>query len=66
MTKKNYTPEINFKWCKKCGLCIAYCPKKVFEVDAFGGPVVKNAEECLGCRMCEYRCPDFAVTVAEV
>ncbi|MBQ2096318.1 MAG: 4Fe-4S binding protein, partial [Firmicutes bacterium] len=23
--------EINYKWCKKCGICAAFCPKNVFD-----------------------------------
>ncbi|MBR3034091.1 MAG: 4Fe-4S binding protein, partial [Firmicutes bacterium] len=28
--------EINYKWCKKCGICAAFCPKNVFDRDEDG------------------------------
>ncbi len=55
--------EINAKWCKKCGICVAFCPKHVFDRDEDGQPVAARPEDCIGCRLCEMRCPDFAVTV---
>jgi len=50
-------------WCKKCGICIAFCPKKVLEADEASYPVVKEPEKCTGCRLCEIRCPDLAIVV---
>ena len=55
--------EINAKWCKSCGICAAFCPKQVYAADADGKIIVQQAQACIGCRMCEYRCPDMAVTV---
>lgn len=60
-----FTIEINRKWCKKCGLCSHYCPKKVFDCDDFGAPTAARAEACIGCKMCEQRCPDFAIEVRQ-
>jgi 2-oxoglutarate ferredoxin oxidoreductase subunit delta len=56
---------VNEKWCKKCGICIAFCPKGVFVADKFGKPVVKHPEQCIKCMFCVARCPDFAVDVKE-
>lgn len=50
-------------WCKRCGLCAAFCPAKVFDRDASGAPIVARPEKCTTCRMCELRCPDFAILV---
>ena len=55
--------EIYRGWCKKCGICIAFCPQKVLEADEEGYPLVKNLEKCTECGLCEIRCPDFAVVV---
>lgn len=52
---------INPKWCKKCGLCVAVCPRQVLEMEDF--PYVKDLARCIGCLMCEMHCPDFAITV---
>jgi 2-oxoglutarate ferredoxin oxidoreductase subunit delta len=56
--------EINEKWCKGCGICVALCPKKVLALKNEKVAVV-NEEACIKCRLCEYRCPDFAIFVKE-
>jgi 2-oxoglutarate ferredoxin oxidoreductase subunit delta len=57
---------ITAKWCKKCKICVTFCPKAVFEWDALGRPVVKYPERCIKCMLCVGRCPDFACEVEEV
>lgn len=64
-TKKSYMHYINREWCKACGICIHFCPKGVLEADESGRPVAARPEACIGCRMCEFRCPDLAIAVAE-
>lgn len=54
---------INKKWCKKCKICLTFCPKQVFDCDEDGYPVPARPDVCIGCRLCELRCPDFAVKV---
>lgn len=51
---------INNKWCKGCGICARYCPKKVLEVQ-HGKIVIVKPEECIKCGLCEQRCPDYAI-----
>lgn len=58
-----YSVDINYKWCKKCGLCAKYCPKQVYELDQFGKPLIVNESACIGCNLCVYRCPDFAINI---
>ena len=58
-----YKIDIYRGWCKKCGICIAFCPRKVLKADKASYPVIKNPEKCTGCRLCETRCPDFAIVV---
>ncbi len=55
--------SINKDWCKGCGICIDFCPVKVFIRDIDGKPVVKNEDKCTGCMLCSLRCPDFAIEV---
>ena len=50
-------------WCKQCGLCADFCPKKVFDYTAGHTPVIARPEACVGCKMCQWRCPDFAIEV---
>ena len=51
-------------WCKRCGLCAAFCPNGVLEVGPDGLPAAARPEDCVRCRLCELRCPDFAISVA--
>ena len=55
--------RINREWCKGCGICVAFCPKDVLELDDKGKAVAVRLGECIACRMCELRCPDLAVEV---
>lgn len=52
-------------WCKSCGICVAFCPKEVLEMDENGRVFAKAPEKCIACHMCEIRCPDFAINVEE-
>jgi len=55
--------EIYRGWCKKCGICIAFCPRQVLAADEAGYPVVKDIDRCTACDLCVDRCPDFAIAV---
>jgi 2-oxoglutarate ferredoxin oxidoreductase subunit delta len=52
-------------WCKRCGICRAFCPKKVLLIDESGYPYLKDAKLCTGCGLCETRCPDFALVLVK-
>jgi len=54
--------KINQAWCKGCDICVAFCPKKVLALKD-GKAYAANPEACIKCRLCEYRCPDFAIFV---
>lgn len=60
--KKGYFHVIREKYCKGCGICIALCPKQLLVLKN-GKVFPEHPEICIGCRMCEYRCPDFAIEV---
>jgi len=49
--------------CKACGICVDLCPKRVYDLDKAGKPVVVRLDDCNGCLFCEWHCPDFAVRV---
>lgn len=50
------------QWCKGCGICIAFCPKKVLAAGPDGKPYIARPSDCIRCGMCDLRCPDFAIT----
>lgn len=56
--------EINKAWCKGCGICVAFCPKKVLNL-VNGKVEIVEDDECLRCGICENLCPDFAVYLIE-
>lgn len=64
VSEKRHTKiTINYEWCKKCGICIAFCPKKVYDTDKDGAPIIARPEDCIQCLLCERRCPDLAISV---
>lgn len=52
---------INTRWCKGCGICVAFCPQKALKLE--DGKSVPLPDLCVACGMCELYCPDLAVTV---
>lgn len=61
--KKLEELKINRDWCKGCGICVSFCPKKVLELDSREKAVVVRPEDCICCQLCELRCPDLAIEV---
>ena len=53
------------KYCKGCEICVDFCPKKVLTLDSLGKIVIANEKDCVACKQCELRCPDFAVYFVE-
>lgn len=52
---------INYKWCKRCGICSTICPKNVYDVEASGYPKLARMQDCIDCGLCSMMCPDFAI-----
>lgn len=52
-------------WCKRCGICVAFCPNEVLGFDKAQNLVVLNSKACIGCGLCELRCPDYAIEILE-
>ena len=51
------------RWCKRCGICAAFCPRGALAINAKGQPYMAHPEKCNLCGLCEALCPDFAVFV---
>ncbi len=62
-TAKKLDFRMDSRLCKACGICYTLCPQEVLAADAMGKPMVANADKCILCKLCEYRCPDFAIRV---
>ena len=52
---------VNRAWCKRCGVCIELCPKKVFDTDEDGYPILARMDECIDCGICYFQCPEYAI-----
>lgn len=55
---------INTAWCKGCGVCVAFCPKKALVLRKEKAELVKDGG-CILCGQCELRCPDYAIYIEE-
>lgn len=55
--------EIRRTWCKGCEICIRVCPQNCLRMDELNIAEVTNAEACIRCMLCEWLCPDLAVSV---
>jgi len=64
--KKNIVEKVgeklvlNSAWCKGCGICVAFCPAKVLELENEKVRII-DEEKCIQCGLCELRCPDYAI-----
>jgi len=64
--KKHIMVTINREWCKGCGICVAFCPREVLELDSGNKALWAHPDQCVRCGLCELRCPDLAIELLEV
>ncbi|GAB6171715.1 hypothetical protein JCM15765_11930 [Paradesulfitobacterium aromaticivorans] len=57
--------NLNEKWCKKCGLCVHFCPQNALGFQTNGFPQMVKPEKCSKCLVCEMYCPDFAIEIVK-
>lgn len=55
---------VDKKWCKGCGICLAFCPKNVLGL-VNDKIEIQRLEDCIKCGQCELRCPDYAIYLEE-
>ncbi|MBI2857395.1 MAG: 4Fe-4S binding protein [Chloroflexi bacterium] len=62
-TESNEKVTFYNKWCKRCGICVAFCPRSALAYNEEGYPYLVDPEACESCGLCEILCPDYAATV---
>ncbi|MCR4400072.1 MAG: 4Fe-4S binding protein [Syntrophomonadaceae bacterium] len=59
------------QYCKGCGFCVAFCPRKIIALAAhtndqgYNPATVTDAARCNGCGICALMCPHVVIEVLE-
>ncbi len=71
-TQNKFEVELDYEACKECGYCRDVCKKEVFDqgddfnVKGYRPMKARNQENCIGCMLCFYNCPDFCIEIKEL
>lgn len=68
MTTENdisYTITHNDEACLGCGICAAFCPMNVYDMQD-GKPLISHPEQCVGCETCSGQCPVHCLTITAI
>jgi 2-oxoglutarate ferredoxin oxidoreductase subunit delta len=57
---------IRREWCKGCNICVEFCPEGILSLDEEEKVVISDESLCTECRLCELRCPDFAMELKDL
>ena len=64
--------HIRSVWCKGCRYCVVFCPTQVLELSSdfnakgYHYPIVKDADGCVDCKLCERLCPEYSIVVTSI
>ncbi|MEP9410610.1 MAG: 4Fe-4S binding protein [Candidatus Brocadia sp.] len=61
--KRKGIVHINHEYCKRCAICVNFCPVKNLEIRQ---QKLIELERCIACRMCQRYCPDMAIEIEEI
>ncbi len=61
--KRKGIVHINHEYCKRCGICVGFCPVKNLEIKH---QKLMELNKCIACRTCERYCPDLAIEIEEI
>lgn len=61
--KRKGIVHINHGYCKRCSICVNFCPVKNLEIRQ---QKLVELKRCIACKMCERYCPDIAIEIEEI
>lgn len=56
-------------YCKGCGLCVHFCPKKIIALadgvnsQGYNPAAILEVEKCSGCAICARVCPEVVISI---
>lgn len=66
-----YRVTFTEEYCKGCGLCVNFCPKKIIGFashinrQGYNPATIVEMDKCTGCAICARVCPDVAISIVK-